>query len=148
MSAQSRRSSLIEALSNTAIGFCISLLATLTILPALGVIASAGQSIVMTVMFTGISIVRGYALRRLFNIPSRVKLNHPTYYHVDSAGVSVYKAGALVARIDMSKDQLVGLSIATRKASRQSTPTAISEYLHHQSGERIKADHPFSKNPG
>ncbi len=67
MSSQSRRSSLIEALANTAIGFCISLLATLTILPALGVIASAGQSVVMTLGFTVISIIRSYILRRVFN---------------------------------------------------------------------------------
>jgi len=67
---QSRRASLIEALANTAVGFCVSLLATLTILPALGVEASVGQSVSMTLAFTGISIVRGYVLRRLFNRPN------------------------------------------------------------------------------
>ena len=126
---QSRRASLIEALVNTAIGFCVSLLATLTILPALGVEASIGQSVAMTLAFTGISIVRGYVLRRLFNqIPKR-DWSNPTHYHVDRGGVSVYRGGVPVARIDMDKGQLVGLAISLLKASRETTLTAITNYL-------------------
>ena len=126
---QRRRASLIEALANTAIGFCVSLLATLTILPALGVEASVGQSVSMTLAFTGISIVRGYLVRRLFDLPSRVERVPPTHYHVDRGGVSVYRGGVPVARIDMNKGQMVGLAVSILQASRETTPTAITNYL-------------------
>jgi len=43
-----------------------------------------------------------------------------------------------VARIDMNKDQLVGLSIATLKASREITPTAISKYLRDFAGAELR----------
>lgn len=116
---QTRRSSLLEVIISTTIGFCVSLLATLTILPALDVQASASQSVVMTVAFTVISVVRGYAVRRMFNAPLGVERKNSTHYHIDSNGVRVYKSGIAVARIDLDRSQLVGLAQDALKASRE-----------------------------
>ncbi len=116
--SQSRRASALEAVANTAIGFCISLLATLIILPAAGVVATSGQSVAITLGFTAISLARGYALRRLFNRPQRTGLT-PAHYHIDSRGVSVYKSGVPVARMEMSSDQLVGMAQDALRASRE-----------------------------
>lgn len=131
MSAQSRRASLLEALAKTAIGFFISLLATLIILPAVGVAATINQSVAMTLGFTVISIARSYILRRLFNRPGRTIETDmvPTHYHVDCGGVSIYKGGVPVARIDLDKSQMVGLSIAILKSSRETNPISISNFL-------------------
>jgi len=128
---QSRFVSLLEVAVNTAIGFCISLVATLTILPALGVAASVGQSVYMSLAFTVISIARGYVLRRVFNrrLQRAGGINPPTHYHVDRAGISVYRGGVQVARIDMNKDQLIGMAAAILKASREITATSITSYL-------------------
>jgi len=115
---QSRRASALEAVANTALGFCISLLATLIILPAAGVAATSGQSVAITLGFTVISLVRGYTLRRLFNRPHPAGLA-PTHYHIDSRGVSVYRGGVPVARMEMSGDQLIGMAQEALRASRE-----------------------------
>lgn len=64
---QSRRSSLIEAAANTAIGYLVAVAAQAVIFPAFGIAASAGQNFGIAAAFTAVSLVRGYILRRLFN---------------------------------------------------------------------------------
>lgn len=64
---QSKRNSLIEAVTNTAIGFLISLSATFIIFPILDIESSGGKNVIVVLFFTAISIVRGYVLRRIFN---------------------------------------------------------------------------------
>lgn len=65
---QSRTDSLMEALTNVVIGLVISTIANHIILPmTLGVTPTLGQNVVIGVAFTIISLVRSYALRRLFN---------------------------------------------------------------------------------
>lgn len=64
---QSKRNSLIEAITNTAIGFGISLAATFVIFPILDIESSGGKNVIVVLFFTAISIVRGYVLRRIFN---------------------------------------------------------------------------------
>lgn len=64
---QSRRGSLIESIVNTAVGFVISLAATYTVLPAFGLPVSPSDGFAISTIFTVISIVRGYLLRRCFN---------------------------------------------------------------------------------
>lgn len=65
--SQSKKNSLLEAVTNTAVGFMISLSATFIIFPLVGIESSAGKNILITLFFTVISIARGYLLRRLFN---------------------------------------------------------------------------------
>lgn len=65
---QSRIDSLMESLTNVVIGLFISTIANHIVLPlTLGVTPTLGQNIVIGVIFTVISIVRSYSLRRLFN---------------------------------------------------------------------------------
>lgn len=64
---QSKKHSLIEAITNTAVGFGISLLSIFIILPLVGIESTPGKNGVITLYFTVISIVRGYVLRRVFN---------------------------------------------------------------------------------
>ena len=64
---QSRKHSFIETVSNTAIGFMISLISTFAIFPIVGIESSSKQNVVVNVFFTAISSARGYVIRRFFN---------------------------------------------------------------------------------
>jgi len=64
---QSRLGSLIEALANIVIGFSINWCANILVLPLFGFHVTGGQAFWIGVVFTGISLVRSYVLRRWFN---------------------------------------------------------------------------------
>lgn len=64
---QSRRASLAEAFLNILIGFGISVAANIWLLPLWGFSPSIPQGIEIGLLFTWISLVRSYLLRRLFN---------------------------------------------------------------------------------
>lgn len=65
---QSRIDSVMEVVTNTAIGLIISTIANHFVIPAvLGVAMSVGQNVMLSIIFTIISIARGYLLRRAFN---------------------------------------------------------------------------------
>lgn len=71
--SQSKRQSFIEACTNTAVGFGISLLSIFIILPLLGVESTPSKNVVITLYFTVISIARSYVLRRFFNKRKRLE---------------------------------------------------------------------------
>ena len=64
---QSRLMSLIEAWANVFVGYWVSVAANYVVLPWFGFHVSAGQAIGIGVIFTAISLVRSYLLRRWFN---------------------------------------------------------------------------------
>jgi len=64
---QCRSVSLIEATASTAIGFAVSLALTFTVLPAFGYAVTAPDAWGITAIYTTASVVRSYAVRRLFN---------------------------------------------------------------------------------
>lgn len=64
---QSRLGSLIEAAVNVAIGLAISLVANYFVFPMYGFVPSFNSSVQITLIYTGISVVRQYVLRRWFN---------------------------------------------------------------------------------
>lgn len=64
---QSRRGSAVEALANVAAGLLVGWAANLAILPAFGFPVSPGAAAGMSAIYTAISLVRSFALRRLFN---------------------------------------------------------------------------------
>lgn len=65
---QSRIDSLMETVTNTFIGLVISTIANHIVLPlTLGVTPTFGANVVISIIFTAISIARSYTLRRLFN---------------------------------------------------------------------------------
>lgn len=67
MSQQTRAVSLIESVTNTVIGWVISLAAWMWIVaPAFSLDVTVAEAFTINLFFTMISIVRGYALRRAF----------------------------------------------------------------------------------
>jgi hypothetical protein len=63
---QSRLMSAVEAATNVAVGYGVSFVANITVLPLFGLPVSAGQAAKIGVAFTAIALVRSYALRRIF----------------------------------------------------------------------------------
>ena len=64
---QTRSLSAVEAIVSTAAGFLVSLGLTFTVLPAFGYAVTASHAWGITAIYTAASILRGYAVRRLFN---------------------------------------------------------------------------------
>jgi len=64
---QTKKQSLTEAITNTAVGFGISYVSTFLIFPVLGIVTSPGTNLIIVIYFTIISILRGYVIRRFFN---------------------------------------------------------------------------------
>ena len=65
--SQTRMQSAIETVASTAIGFVIAYAASYTVLPLFGHHVTHGQNFWITVIFTVISLIRGWFVRRLFN---------------------------------------------------------------------------------
>ena len=65
---QTKLGSITESLSNIAVGFSINYAANLVILPMFGFHSlTPGKNFVIGCLYTGISLVRSYVLRRWFN---------------------------------------------------------------------------------
>lgn len=64
---QSRIDSLMESLTNTAIGFFVSLVTWMAVAWAYGIPMTFATNLSITAIFTVVSIIRQYVLRRLFN---------------------------------------------------------------------------------
>ena len=65
---QSRTMSLLEAVTNVVVGFLLALLTQVTIFPMFGLVVSVADNLVIGSIFTAVSIVRSFALRRLFEV--------------------------------------------------------------------------------
>jgi len=65
--AQTKTLSLIEAIANTAIGWAVAALTTVLVLPLFGYDVSEADALGISLIFTAVSLVRGYFLRRFFN---------------------------------------------------------------------------------
>ena len=63
---QTRRMSLIEALTNVAVGYGIAVVTQMAVFPLFGLHATLTQNMMMGAIFTVVSIARSYALRRAF----------------------------------------------------------------------------------
>ncbi|WP_408005592.1 DUF7220 family protein [Salibaculum griseiflavum] len=63
---QSRRRSLIEAITNVVLGYALAVLTQIVVFPWFGLQVSLGENLAIGCVFTGISLLRSYALRRLF----------------------------------------------------------------------------------
>lgn len=64
---QPKRHSFAEALVNVAIGYGIAVLAQIVVFPWFGIRVALKDNIAIAAIFTLVSIVRSYALRRMFN---------------------------------------------------------------------------------
>ena len=67
MIVQSRLESLIEAAINVALGYMVALGAQLIVFPLFSINIPLSSNIAIGMIFTLVSLVRSYALRRLFN---------------------------------------------------------------------------------
>ena len=65
--SQSRRHSIFESIINVIVGFSINMALNFTVFPLFGWRISLEQNVVLGLIFTVISIIRSYTLRRLFN---------------------------------------------------------------------------------
>jgi hypothetical protein len=65
--SQTRLGSFIEAWGNVVVGFGINYTANLLVLPLFGFKVTMAGAFVIGLIFTAISVVRSYVLRRVFN---------------------------------------------------------------------------------
>lgn len=66
--AQSRAMSLVEVVTGSVIAFVVSIWANWAVLPLFGFHVRIEQSFAITLIFTVISIVRSYLVRRFFEV--------------------------------------------------------------------------------
>ena len=58
--------SLIEAVTNVAVGYVLAVTTQIVVFPWFGLHPSLGENLALGAVFVGISLLRSYALRRLF----------------------------------------------------------------------------------
>jgi hypothetical protein len=63
---QSRRMSLIEALSNVAIGYGVAVLTQIAVFPLFDLQVSLSDNMLIGALFTLVSVARSFAVRRMF----------------------------------------------------------------------------------
>lgn len=63
---QSRRQSLIEAITNVVVGFALAVITQIVVFPWFGLQVPLRDNLAIGAIFVIISLVRSYALRRLF----------------------------------------------------------------------------------
>lgn len=64
---QSKIDSILEALTNIAIGAIVALAAQLVWFPLIGKSFTMGENLITTAFFTAVSFARSYFVRRMFN---------------------------------------------------------------------------------
>lgn len=64
---QSHFVSLVEAVTNIVVGYGLAVLTQILVFPLFGLPASLSDNILLGVVFTIVSLARGFALRRIFN---------------------------------------------------------------------------------
>ena len=64
---QTQLGSLVESLVNTVVGFGVNYIANLVVLPMFGFDITPKDAFLMGLLFTVISVARGYVVRRWFN---------------------------------------------------------------------------------
>ena len=70
---QSRLMSLVEAITNVVVGYGVAVMTQILIFPVFGLQTTLGQNLAMGGIFTIVSLLRSFALRRLFEAIRVVK---------------------------------------------------------------------------
>lgn len=65
--AQTKKASLAEAVTNIVVGYSVNFAANLLVFPIFGWQVSVKQNLQLGVIYTVISLVRSYGLRRYYN---------------------------------------------------------------------------------
>lgn len=58
---------MVESAANVAIGYIVAVLSQMLVFPLVGIHATFSQNVISGVWFAGISLARGYLVRRFFN---------------------------------------------------------------------------------
>ena len=58
--------SLVESVANVIVGFVLAMITQATAFPLFGIAVSASDNVVIAMIFTVVSLVRSYTLRRIF----------------------------------------------------------------------------------
>ena len=64
---QSKKQSLIETLTSVFVGWLIGVILNLTVLPLFDYNITVVDSLLVSLIFTVVSVIRGYIIRRWFN---------------------------------------------------------------------------------
>ncbi len=68
MKGQKKRHSFLESILNVAIGFGVALLTQIAVFPLFGMKVGIADNLAIGGIFTVVSIVRSYYVRRMFNM--------------------------------------------------------------------------------
>ena len=63
---QSRLMSLVEAVANVVVGYALAIATQIVVFPWFGIETGLAEHLGLGLAFVGVSLVRGYVLRRLF----------------------------------------------------------------------------------
>jgi len=63
---QSRFMSLVESITNVLVGFGVAILTQALVFPLFGIHVTMGDQVAIGGVFSAVSLIRGYLLRRLF----------------------------------------------------------------------------------
>jgi membrane protein implicated in regulation of membrane protease activity len=64
---QSRRRSALEAVANVLVGYVVAVLTQIAVFPLFGMHVPLSDNLLIGLIFTVVSLLRSYALRRVFN---------------------------------------------------------------------------------
>lgn len=70
---QSKKQSLIESLTSVGIGWLIGVILNMLVLPLFDYDVSLTDGVLISIIFTAVSVIRSYIIRRWFN--SKEKIN-------------------------------------------------------------------------
>ena len=65
--SQSRRLSMIEAVTNVVVGYALAVITQIVAFPWFGLQVSLGDNLAIGAVFVGVALIRSFVLRRLFN---------------------------------------------------------------------------------
>lgn len=68
---QTKKQSMIESLTSTTIGWLIGVILNMLVLPLFDYDVNLTDGVLISIIFTAVSVVRSYAVRRFFNSKER-----------------------------------------------------------------------------
>ena len=64
---QTKKQSMIESLTSTTIGWLIGVILNMLVLPLFDYDVSLTDGVLISIIFTAVSVIRSYVIRRVFN---------------------------------------------------------------------------------
>ena len=83
---QSRTMSFVEALTNVVVGYGLAVVTQIVVFPLFGIVATLDDHLAIGFAFVGVSLVRGYLLRRLFERLGKRLYGRDTSMYASSKG--------------------------------------------------------------